>query len=322
MKSCEFKIEGMHCAACEILIQDKTLEINGVKNVRANLRSQKIEIEFEGEVPKNLAQLLNSKLITHGYNIAGAKPNPMQIKETIFAMTIALAIYGIFGLFHLLGLEESFNPESINYSAIFVIGVLASLSSCAAVVGSLVLSIATGRNPLKPLAAFHAARLVAFFVLGGLIGLLGTTFKINHSINLALSFLVFFALLINGIVLTGIFPSLSKFSINLPTSFARFSTSAPILLGALTFFLPCGFTQSMQIYALSTGSFWQGAATMLVFALGTFPALALVSFASVKLGNVPHSKLFYKVSGFVLILFAVTNFWGTLVANGLVQKLF
>ncbi|NCP77121.1 sulfite exporter TauE/SafE family protein [bacterium] len=41
--------------------------------------------------------------------------------------------------------------------------------------------------------------------------------------------------------------------------------------GALTFFLPCGFTLAMQAYAITTGSFITGALTMMAFALGTAP---------------------------------------------------
>ena len=54
-------------------------------------------------------------------------------------------------------------------------------------------------------------------------------------------------------------------------------TLTPFLVGVATFFLPCGFTQSMQIYTLSTGNFITGAMTMFSFAMGTFPMLALVS---------------------------------------------
>lgn len=35
-------------------------------------------------------------------------------------------------------------------------------------------------------------------------------------------------------------------------------TFTPIIIGFATFFLPCGFTQSMQIAALSSGSFVSG----------------------------------------------------------------
>jgi sulfite exporter TauE/SafE len=41
--------------------------------------------------------------------------------------------------------------------------------------------------------------------------------------------------------------------------------------GALTFFVPCGFTFAMQLYAMQTGSFWMGAVVMLLFAGGTLP---------------------------------------------------
>ena len=47
---------------------------------------------------------------------------------------------------------------------------------------------------------------------------------------------------------------------------------APIV-GALTFFLPCGFTQSIQVLAISSGSPLTGMMILGAFALGTFPVL-------------------------------------------------
>ena len=55
-------------------------------------------------------------------------------------------------------------------------------------------------------------------------------------------------------------------------------TFTPALVGGATFFLPCGFTQAMQLYAVSTGSPVSGALTMFFFALGTLPALGLLEF--------------------------------------------
>ena len=43
-------------------------------------------------------------------------------------------------------------------------------------------------------------------------------------------------------------------------------TLTPLLVGVVTFFLPCGFTQAMQIYAVSTGSFWLGGLSLAIFA--------------------------------------------------------
>jgi sulfite exporter TauE/SafE len=97
---------------------------------------------------------------------------------------------------------------------------------------------------------------------------------------------------------------------------------APMLLGIATFVLPCGFTQSMQIYSLTTGNFLSGAMTMAVFALGTLPVLALISLASVKLSKTLQSGLFFKTAGFIVLFFSIFNFTAALVAIGLISPIF
>jgi sulfite exporter TauE/SafE len=66
-----------------------------------------------------------------------------------------------------------------------------------------------------------------------------------------------------GLHLIGIVPSISGLGIHFPKSWTeKFLTSKnPIfapLLGVITFFIPCGFTLSMQLVAVSTGSFRSG----------------------------------------------------------------
>ena len=99
-------------------------------------------------------------------------------------------------------------------------------------------------------------------------------------------------------------------------------TLTPLLVGAVTFFLPCGFTQSMQFYALSTGNFLDGAMTMFVFSLGTLPVLALLSFSSSGLHNKKTSGIFFKVSGLVVIFFALLNLASALTLAGIIPPLF
>ena len=75
--------------------------------------------------------------------------------------------------------------------------------------------------------------------------------------------------------------------------------------------MPCGFTQAMQLYAISTGSPIQGALTMGVFALGTTPGLLGVGgLTSVIKGQ--SSKLFFKTAGVIVVFLALFN-----VSNGL-----
>jgi len=81
------------------------------------------------------------------------------------------------------------------------------------------------------------------------------------------------------------------------------------LLGGLTFFLPCGFTQAMQLYAISSGSVLTGALTMGVFALGTAPGLlGIGGLTSVIKGA--FAKPFFKFVGLMVIglsLFNISN---------------
>jgi sulfite exporter TauE/SafE len=99
-------------------------------------------------------------------------------------------------------------------------------------------------------------------------------------------------------------------------------TLTPVLLGIVTFFLPCGFTQSMQLYTLTTGSFLTGGLTMLVFALGTLPMLALLSFSSLSIQDKAKSGAFFKTAGLVVIFFAVFNLINSLVIIGLIPPVF
>ena len=82
----------------------------------------------------------------------------------------------------------------------------------------------------------------------------------------------------------------------------------PFVMGALTFFLPCGFTLTAQGVALISGNPVQGALIMLFFALGTLPTLLLIGFSSVKMSKEPHlSYRFAKIAGILVLFFALFN---------------
>ena len=53
----------------------------------------------------------------------------------------------------------------------------------------------------------------------------------------------------------------------------------PFFLGAITYFLPCGFTQSVQVFAMGLGNPFLSAVYMMVFALGTVPLLMAINLA-------------------------------------------
>jgi sulfite exporter TauE/SafE/copper chaperone CopZ len=327
----EFWVEGMHCAACELLIEKKLGAVPGVEKVDAKLGEKKVYIDADHILESEELSILVEK---HGYKIVdGITSSKANWRDLGIAAIIASVIVGLFLLIQKLGIVDFLNADQITLPFVFFVGVIASLSTCMAVVGGLVLSISSNYamgNKVKPLLAFHISRIIGFFVLGGLIGLIGSAFVLTSAISFVLNIILFIVMLIMGINLLNIFPWAAKLQLKLPKSVGkrvlkledRSGLLTPVLLGMATFVLPCGFTQSMQIHSLTTGSFVTGAITMLVFALGTFPVLALISFASVKLSKTLQSGIFFKTAGLIVLFFAVFNFAAALAAIGLIPPLF
>jgi sulfite exporter TauE/SafE len=78
----------------------------------------------------------------------------------------------------------------------------------------------------------------------------------------------------------------------------------------------------MQVYTLSTGNFLTGGLTMLVFALGTLPMLALLSFGSFSISSKPWKGIFFKTAGLIVIALALFNLINSLVVAGIIEPVF
>lgn len=192
--------------------------------------------------------------------------------------------------------------EGTGLFAVFLIGLIAAFSSCTAVVGGLVVAVAANaakKYPdapfavrIRPHLSFNAGRVLGFAIFGALIGLLGQAVSLSTTANGIFVLLVALLMLGIGGRLLDLAP---RWAAVKPPEWLAERIKAlresdhplmPALLGALTFFLPCGFTQSVQLYALSLGDPAAAAATMMVFALGTMPALLGVgAFASAVKGR-------------------------------------
>jgi len=203
-----------------------------------------------------------------------------------------------------------------------------------AVVGGLVLSMsatfAREGDRVRPQILFHAGRIVSFFVLGGIIGALGASFTLGTTGIFILGLLVGIVMLMLGVNLLDVFPWAKRLQPSMPKFLSKHALGVsklnhmltPLLVGAVTFFLPCGFTQAMQLYSLTTGSFFTGGLTMLSYALGTLPVLALIGFSSFSIKNSSKAGIFFKSAGIIVILFAIFNIINSLVVTGLISPVF
>ena len=332
----EYHVRGMHCPACELVIEKKIKKLKYVRNVNAVLKDKKVYLETETVISTvELLAEINSLIKPHGYEISFERiKHKVNFKDLLIGFGIAAAIVGMFFLIQKFGIANILGGKSMSLALVFLIGIVASLSSCMALVGGLVLSIsssyAKSKDRIMPLILFHSARIIGFFLLGGVVGLIGIAFKLTPRFYFVSSIILFIVMIILGINLLDVFPFFRKLQLRMPKNLSRRITGfekigskfAPFLLGVLTFFLPCGFTQSMQINAMASGNFLSGALIMLVFALGTLPILALISFTSVRLSHSLKSGIFFKTAGFIVIFFAIFNFLSALFAAGLLSPIF
>jgi len=242
----------------------------------------------------------------------------------IFAiMVILFDLYLLLKPLHLFdsGLGITAN---MSYGLIFLIGLVAAGSSCIAVTGGLLISLAAKYNEsyqptsrfekFRPHLFFNIGRICAYAFFGGLLGALGSLFSISARATGFISIAASLFMILMGIKILKLFPTLSKFSLMMPKFISqkilnlerKQSKALPFTMGALTFFLPCGFTQALQLYVISRGSFIDGALTMLFFSLGTLPALlSLGAISSVAKGN--FQKYFLKFSGVLVMTLGVLN---------------
>ncbi len=328
IKEHTYYVRGMHCASCEILIEKKLLELGNIKSVEASTAKGEALIEYDGERPT--LERLNEIFKRESYTFSDRPQEIMNgFKPKEFFITLGIGLLIIIGFIGLnkLGLSGLINVSSkSSLPMFFVFGIIAGISSCAALVGGIILSMSKQWGELysdadstwkkiQPHLIFNAGRLISYGILGAVLGAVGS--KLNFSLNfgpilvIAVSvMMIFLAFQMFG------FKAFRKFQFTMPRFITRFIANEsnfkgrymPFLMGAFTFFLPCGFTITAQGLALISGSAIQGGLIMILFALGTLPMLLTIGLSSVKFSQKPHlSARFLKIAGILVLFFALYN---------------
>ena len=316
-------VQGMHCSTCEILIKQDVASLKGVNKAKVSLSKEQLVIHVEnGEhIPSHDA--LNELFGELGYTFHEKKLKEQKIskKDTYKVIAIAALFIALFYLFETSGVFMSLSLTSdSNLAAYFIFGLAAGVSSCAALVGGLLLSLSKKWNELygnntkhskTPFLYFNISRVLAFAILGGLLGYLGSFFKVSIELTAIVTVLISILMLVLGFQMAGI-KWFNRFRFNFlgDTKYLDKNSDLqgkyiPLVVGALTFFVPCGFTLIAQTNALNSGSFYLGMMQLAAFALGTLPILILISFTSVKFYSKPNfAKKFSLFSGVIIVFFA------------------
>lgn len=349
-----YYITGMHCASCELLIERRILKEKGVKAVDASLGSGTLRIESDGQIPH--VEDLNNCFKSDGYTFSeqkhkdtrnplfyfeegkGIKVDKELLKKKSIMLYKIIAVFFVLYLIERTGIAQYITVnDSSSLGLFFMFGIVAGLSSCAALVGGTLLSLskqwndrygydASIKTKMTPHFYFHGGRLFAYGLFGGVLGALGkaVTFE-NITIYSVITIGVSLIMLVIGLQMVGVRWA-ERMQIRLPKFVTRNVAIAeskkgnrlPFAIGAGTILIPCGFTLIAQGIALTSGSALAGALILIMFAIGTMIPLLFIGFASVKgTQNPTRGRAFSFYAGVVLIIFAFYNINGQMNVLGI-----
>ncbi len=179
--------------------------------------------------------------------------------------------------------------EILTTSGFFLLGLLTGLGHCVGMCCPFVLWIAegdrdsprTGWARLWPHLLYNLGRTVTYTGLGVVAGLLGSVVGLGGSllgVQQATAILVGALLVLYaGFALVGLLPLAKVESLRFVDRWVSKLLSKPVrrplLVGLALGFLPCGPLYGALIAAAGLGTWWQGGLALLLFGLGTAPAL-------------------------------------------------
>lgn len=232
----------------------------------------------------------------------------------------------------------------MNLWLIFLTGLSVGGLTCLAVQGGLLASTIAAReeedldkgdsrkHSLVPTISFLVGKLIAYAVLGFLLGSFGQVLQISGWAQTIMQFLAGSYMIAVALNLLDVHPIFRYVIIQPP----RFITKAirnwskskqnlrsgglndffaPSLLGVMTIFIPCGTTLAMEALAISSGNPLSGSLIMAVFTLGTTPLFLGVGFLTTFLGDI-YKRRFFKIAGIIVFYLGINSLNGSLVASG------
>lgn len=210
---------------------------------------------------------------------------------------------------------------------VFLIGLSGGFSHCVGMCGGFVLTYSIKLNSNEPLTQpalwqrvgphllYGAGRIMSYMVIGELLGLLGNALQTVFAMRQfqgGLSVIAGVVMLFMGLDLAGLipklapesFPGINPFKRLVIKLFDKVRRNNILGLGFILGFIPCGLVYAAGAKAVASGSVVGGLLTMLVFGLGTLPAMVLTGVVSMRIPVALRSKI-YKVSAALVAVLGV-----------------
>lgn len=217
-------------------------------------------------------------------------------------------------------MEHTSATTAIPYALAFMAG-LAGSGHCIGMCGGLVCGFFAkiGRRGMPVYAAYHAARLAVYAMIGLIAAALGAALVSTGKIGLAqgmLQIVAGLAVIFLGVEMSGYSPIRNTLGFApiawLRRQFIGATQKQPILGaaigGAINGLMPCSMTLAMAVQASTAPSVAQGTLLLLAFGVGTLPSMLLASALFGKLGPRLRGGL-VKLAALFVIALGISTLW-------------
>ncbi|MGM0901146.1 MAG: sulfite exporter TauE/SafE family protein [Bacillota bacterium] len=296
------KVYDMTCTSCEKRVERVVSKQNGVKKVKASYSGQFVEIEYDDKIIS--MEEIKKEIQKVGYSTETEKDHKYI---GILMIVAAVVLLGM----NTSGFDMDAKLANASYAVLFIVGVLTSIH-CVGMCGGIMLSQSINKenkskfDALKPAFLYNTGRVTSYTLLGGVVGAIGSVFALSLSAQAGLQIFAGVFMIMMGLNMAG-FSAFRRLQIKLPAAACKIQSKprTPFLVGFSNGLMPCGPLQTMQIFALGSGSAVVGALSMFTFSLGTVPLMLTFGAISGLLSK-GYTKKLLKYSGIFIIVLGIT----------------
>ena len=316
-------VDGMHCNSCSDKIENALKD--KVNSVSASFSSGVVEVNFDSSRIslnriKNIVKGVGYDIKSEDGN-KGEKENKEEKEEgkdvvglVVMGISLVILLYFVYTYMSNFNLGIPGVGENTSLILLFFVGILTGFH-CVSMCGAFVVSYTTknaikGYKGYKQHFIYGGSKVVSYAVIGGFFGFIGGVISFSVGLRGAIGIFAGVFMIFYGLSMMGL-KFFRRFQFN-PKFLTKFTHEAsknakgpyytPFITGLLSgLFIACGPLQAMYLYAMGSGSFFNGFTSLMAFGLGTLPVMLIFGTMATKISRDTTDKIL-KVSAILVII--------------------
>ena len=220
-KQTTWYIAGMYCPHCDQAVLKAVSGLDGLTEAQADYHKGTLTAEWDSSMLSE--KVLIEHLAEAGYTVKPQKGNLTALQRFLQIVLMLAVLTGLFALLALTPIRSILSAfpvarAGMSLGALFVLGLMTSLH-CVAMCGGINLAqsagaVQAGNKVSWANLLYNGGRLISYTVLGGIVGAIGSVFRLSIPVQAAIQILaaVFMALMSLNLLdidsLQGWFPTL------------------------------------------------------------------------------------------------------------------